>query len=305
MSRSRRVVLALACVYVVWGSTYLAMRFALEDFPPFLLAAARFSVVGLLLLGFLVARGTPLPDRRQWLAAAPVGLLLFVVGNGFVSLAQVHIGSGVAAVVVATMPLWMGLMALATGERPGAREWTGIAIGVAAVALLSSGDDLRADPVSTLFLLGAPIGWALGSIIARRAPSGPGGLLAVACAQQLWGGAGALVVGLAHGERMTEVPGPGPLAAVAYLVLIGSLLGYTAYHWLLRNTRPAIATSYAFVNPVLAVFLGVLLAAEPLRPQTLFATPLVVLAVALVVTASSTDDRFPTVGSRIDPDSGI
>ena len=285
MSRSRRVALALACVYVVWGSTYLAMRFGLEGFPPFLLSAARFTLVGSLLLAFLAARRIPLPDRRQWLAAAPVGVLLFVVGNGFVSLAQVHIGSGVAAVVVATMPLWMGLLAAATGERPGGREWAGIAIGVGAVAVLSMGDDLRADPVSTLFLVGAPVGWALGSMIARRAPTGRGGLLAVAGAQQLCGGLGAVVVGLAHGERMTALPAARPLAALAYLVLIGSLLTYTAYLWLLRNTRPAVATSYAFVNPVLAVFLGAILAAEPLRWQTLVATPLVVLAVALVVSA--------------------
>ncbi|HUS66560.1 MAG TPA: drug/metabolite exporter YedA [Kofleriaceae bacterium] len=286
MSRSRRVALALAAVYVVWGSTYLAMRFGLEGFPPFFLSAARFLTVGVLLLGILAARGTPLPDRRQWLAAAPVGLLLFVVGNGFVSMAQVHIGSGVAAVVVATMPLWMAIMAAATGERPGGREWAGIAIGVAAVTLLSMGDDLRADPVATLFLLGAPIGWSLGSLIARRAPAGPGGLLAVAGAQQLCGGVGALLVGLAHGEHMTAMPGARPLAAVAYMVLIGSLLTFTAYLWLLRNTRPSVATSYAFVNPVLAVFLGVLFAGEPLRWQTLVATPIVVVAVALVVSVA-------------------
>jgi drug/metabolite transporter (DMT)-like permease len=285
MSRSRRVALALACVYVVWGSTYLAMRIALEAFPPMLLAAVRFTSVGAVLLAFLTARGTPLPDRRQWIAAAPAGVLMFVVGNGFVSLAQVHIGSGVAAVVVATMPLWMGLLAAATGERPGGREWVGIAIGVAAVVLLGSGDDLRADPVATLFLLGAPIGWALGSMAARRAPAGRGGLLAVAGAQQLIGGLAALLVAMLHGERMTELPGVRPMAALLYLFLIGSLLAYTAYLWLLRNTRPAVATSYAFVNPVLAVFLGALFAAEPLHWQTLVATPVVVVAVALVVTA--------------------
>jgi drug/metabolite transporter (DMT)-like permease len=134
-------------------------------------------------------------------------------------------------------------------------------------------------------LLGAPVGWALGSIIARRQAPGRGGMVAVAAAQMLAGGAGALLLGLASGERMTELPPARPLVAMVYLILVGSFVGFIAYSWLLRHTRPAVATSYAFVNPVLAVALGALLAAEALTWQTLVATPLVAAAVALVVSA--------------------
>ena len=281
----RRAVLALAAVYVVWGSTYLGVLIGLEGFPPMLLSGIRFLIAGGALLAILAARGAALPDARQWRAAVPIGLLLFTVGNGCVCVAEVHIGSGVAAVVVATMPLWMAIFSAMSGERPSGREWLGIVIGFAAVALLSAGADLRADLWATIVLLGAPVGWALGSIIARRQAPGRGRMIAVAAAQMLAGGAGALLLGLASGERMTELPPARPLVAMVYLILVGSFIGFIAYSWLLRHTRPAVATSYAFVNPVLAVALGALLAAEALTWQTLVATPLVAAAVALVVSA--------------------
>jgi drug/metabolite transporter (DMT)-like permease len=284
-SPPRRALLALAAVYLVWGSTYLGVLIGLEGFPPMLLSGIRFLVAGGALFAVLAARGAPLPDARQWRGAIPVGLLLFTVGNGCVCVAEVHIGSGVAAVVVATMPLWMAVFAAISGERPGGREWLGIGIGFAAVLVLSVGSDLRADAWATIVLLGAPVGWALGSIIARRQPAGRGGLIAVAAAQMLAGGAGAALLGLASGERIAELPPARPLVAMIYLVLVGSFVGFIAYSWLLRHTRPAVATSYAFVNPVIAVALGALLAAEPLTWQTLLATPMVAAAVALVVTA--------------------
>jgi drug/metabolite transporter (DMT)-like permease len=284
-SPGRRVVLALAAVYVVWGSTDLGVLIGLEGFPPLLLSGIRFLVAGGVLLALLGARGAALPDARQWKAAIPIGLLLFTVGNGCVCVAEVHIGSGVAAVVVATMPLWMALFSALSGERPSGREWLGIAMGFAAVLLLSAGSDLRADLWATLVLLGAPLGWALGSIIARRQPAGRAGLVAVAAAQMLAGGAGSALLGLASGEHIAALPPARPMVAMLYLVLVGSFVGFIAYSWLLRHTRPALATSYAFVNPVLAVALGAVLAAEPLTWQTLVATPLVAAAVALVVTA--------------------
>lgn len=284
-SGPRRAVLALAAVYVVWGSTYLGVLIGLEGFPPLLLSGIRFLIAGGALLAIQAARGAPMPDALQWRGAIPIGLLLFTVGNGCVCIAEVHIGSGVAAVVVATMPLWMALFAAMSGERPSGREWLGIAIGFGAVSLLSAGADLRADLWATVVLLGAPVGWALGSIIARRQPGGRGGMVTVAAAQMLTGGAGSLLLGLASGERMTALPPARPMLAMVYLVLVGSFVGFIAYSWLLRHTRPALATSYAFVNPVIAVALGALLAAEPLTWQTLVATPLVAAAVALVITS--------------------
>jgi drug/metabolite transporter (DMT)-like permease len=284
-SHARRTVLALAAVYVVWGSTYFGVLVGLEGFPPMLLSGVRFLVAGGVLLAILAAQGAALPDARQWRAAVPIGLLLFTVGNGCVCVAEVHIGSGVAAVVVATMPLWMAMFAFLSGERPSGREWLGIAVGFAAVLVLSAGADLRADLWATLVLVGAPVGWALGSIIARRQPAGRGGLVAVAAIQMLVGGAGSALFGLASGERMAALPGTRPLVALLYLVLLGSFVGFLAFSWLLKHTRPALATSYAYVNPVLAVAIGTLLAGEPLTWQTLVATPIVAAAVALVVTA--------------------
>ena len=291
--RSAHLVLALslAAVYLVWGSTYLAMRVALEGFPPLAMSGVRFSVAGGTMLAVVALRGGALPDRRQWMAAAPVGLLLFVVGNGFVGIAELHIGSGVAAVVVATMPLWMALLAAITGERPSAREWLGVLLGFAAVVLLTGGADLQANWGSTLFLFGSPVGWALGSTLARRAPTAPAGLVAVAGARMLAGGLIALLVSLAAGERMTALPGLRPVLAVAYLVVFGSFAAFTAYSWLLAHTRPVLATSYAFVNPIIAVALGTLVAGEALHWHTAVAAPLVVAAVALAITARAAASR--------------
>jgi drug/metabolite transporter (DMT)-like permease len=274
----------LAAVYVIWGSTYLAIRVALEGFPPLVLSGIRFIMAGAAILMFVAVRGGALPDRRQWLAAAPVGALLFVGGNGFVALAQVHIGSGVAAVVVATMPLWMALFAVMAGERPRPREWFGIALGFGAVALLSSGGDLRADTGATLLLLLSPLAWAAGSILSRRAPAGEGGLMAVVAAQMLLGGAMALGLGVLLGERIAVAPGPRAGIALLYLTVFGTL-GFVAYSWLLRNVRPLLATSYAFVNPLIAVLLGALLGGEQLDWSTMVAAPAVAVAVAMTITA--------------------
>ena len=281
----RRALVPLAAVYIIWGSTYLAMRVAMDGFPPLLMSGVRFIIAGAALLGFVAARGAALPDRRQWLSAGPIGALLFVGGNGFVALAEVHIGSGVAAVVVATMPLWMGIFAFFAGERPRPREWLGIVLGFAAVALLSSGADLRADLGSTLFLLLAPLASSAGSILSRRAPKAPAGVLAMAGAQMLAGGAAALVLGLAVGERMSALPSARALLALVYLIVFGALIGFTAYSWLLRHVRPVLATSYAFVNPLLAVILGAALGGESLGWATIVGAPVVAVAVALAVTA--------------------
>jgi drug/metabolite transporter (DMT)-like permease len=279
------VIAALAAVYVIWGSTYLVMRMAMEGFPPLFMSGTRFIAAGAALMAILAARGAALPDWRQWRAAALIGVLLFVGGNGFLALAEVHIGSGVAAVVVATMALWMALFAVVGGERPRLGEWIGMGLGFGAVALLSTGGDLRADLGATLLLLVAPISWAAGSILSRRMPKQPAGLLGMAAAQMLVGGVGALALGVATGERMTELPGPGPLMAMAYLILFGSLLTFSAYTWLLRHVRPVLATSYAFVNPLLAVALGAALGGESIGWSTIIAAPAVAVAVALSITA--------------------
>lgn len=278
---STPLVLALAAVYVIWGSTYLAMRIAVETLPPMLMGAGRFTLAGAILLVVARVTGTPWPTRRQWLSALPIGGLLFVGGNGLVAIAELDVSSGVAALVCATMPLWMAVFSTLAGERPTAREWIGVGLGVAGVVVLVSGAEVSATPTAAAILCASPAAWALGSLLAKKLPSAPG--LGAAASHQLAGGVALTAAGLLRGERLPSSPSSDSLLALLYLVVLGSLVAYTAYAWLLRNARPAVATSYAFVNPVLAVLLGVLLASEPLTPATLIAAPLVVAAVVLVI----------------------
>jgi drug/metabolite transporter (DMT)-like permease len=272
--------LALAAVYVIWGSTYLAMRIAVETLPPMLMGAGRFVLAGALLGGLARVTGTPWPRPRQWLAAVPIGALLFVGGNGLVALAETEVSSGLAALVCATMPLWMAAFAALAGERPQAREWLGIALGLAGVGLLVGGAELSATPTATAILCGSPLAWALGSLLARRWSVGAG--LHAAAAPMLTGGVCLLIAALARGETWPAAPSARSLAAWVYLLVLGSLVAFSAYAWLLKHARPAVATSYAFVNPVLAVLLGVVLAGEPLTAATAIAAPLVIAAVVLV-----------------------
>ena len=280
-STSTVVLMALLAVYLVWGSTYLAMRIAVETLPPMLMGAARFTIAGGILLALGRRSVGRWPTAREWRAAAPVGALLFVAGNGFVAFAETSLSSGVTAVVVATMPLWMALFGTLLGERPRAREWIGIMLGFGGVVLLMSGGELSGDLVPALVLALAPLGWALGSTIARRSTLAPG--LLSAGTQQLAGGLAMLAVGLVRGERWPATMTSDAIWSLAYLIVFGSLIAFTAYAWLLRNTRPAVATSYAFVNPPLAVLLGALLAGETIATMTWIATPLIVAAVILVV----------------------
>ena len=275
------LLLALAAVYIVWGSTYLAMRIAVGGLPPMLMGAVRFSIAGAILMAYLASRGHALPTLRQWIYALPVGGLLFVGGNGLVAIAAHSIGSGIAAVVCATMPLWMAVLALASGERPRGREWLGLAVGFAGVVALSSGAELRADLGASIVLMLSPLSWAIGSLLARRLPM-PSGLMAAAT-QMLAGGALLFVVSAARGERWPAHAPIDALLAVVYLIVFGSLVAFSAYSWLLRHARPAVATSYAYVNPALAVLLGAALGAEPIGWATLVATPLIVGAVAIIV----------------------
>lgn len=275
------MVAALAAVYVIWGSTYLAMRIAIETLPPMGMGAVRFVLAGAILLVVHRLRGGAAPTARQWLRAVPVGALLCVGGNGLVAIAETEVSSGIAALVCATMPLWMAALATLTGERPSGREWLGIGVGLAGVAVLVGGAELSATPTAALILCGSPLAWAMGSVLARRLPLAPG--LAGAGSQMLVGGLCLFVAAALHGEQVPAHASARSLGALLYLLVLGSLVGFTAYAWLLQHARPAVATSYAFVNPVLAVILGVALAGEPLTRPTVIAAPLVIVAVLLVV----------------------
>ena len=278
------IVLALASVYLVWGSTYLAIRFALEGgWPPLLMGGVRFLACGVGLYAFLRWRGTAAPTLRQWRNAAFVGVLLLGMGNGLVCVAEQTVSSGLAAVAVASMPLWMALFAMLRGERPVRMEWLGLGVGFVGVAWLNAGSSLSASPAGLVALLVAAIAWAFGSVWSRGRDL-PTPFMSAA-AQMLCGGAAMLIVGLALGERLADWPTPRGLLSVGYLATFGSLIGFSAYIWLLQHVRPALAGSYAYVNPVIAVLLGASLAGERFGAHELGAMAVVLAGVVAITLA--------------------
>ena len=280
-----RVLFALLAVYIIWGSTYLALRFALESFPPFLMGGARYLLAGLLLFVYAERRGQRLPTLREWRSAALVGTLLFGLGNGLVGVAEQSIASSVAAIVVATTSLWAVLFATFWGARTTGRELLGIALGLLGVVLLQQGGAFAGSFTGLIAIVIAPIAWALGSMWSARLPLPRDGAMS-AGAQMIAGGLVMLLVGAVFRERVGTIH-PRAVIAFVYLMVFGSLIAFSAYQLLLRETRPAIATSYAYVNPVVALILGALLAAEPLGATQLLACGLTALAVLTVLRAKT------------------
>jgi drug/metabolite transporter (DMT)-like permease len=280
LAMTTRIALAFAAVSIIWGSTYLGIRLALEGFPPFLLGAIRFIVAGLLLFAFARRRGEPAPSRREWLSALIAGTLFFAIGNGFVGLAERSVSSGIAAVLVATMPLWTTIVFWMAGQSVSRGEAVGIALGLLGVGVMQIGGQLRASPAGAAFCLIATIGWALGSLASRRLPL-PVGFMRAA-ASMLAGGAVMLAISFARGEHTAVVISPRAVVAVAYLTLVGSLLGFTAYSYLLAHARTTLATSYTYVNPVIALALGGMFAGERFDVASMAGAAVVVGAVALV-----------------------
>jgi drug/metabolite transporter (DMT)-like permease len=292
-----KVWLALWVVYLVWGSTYLAIRVAVHPdhgtgVPPLLLAGSRFVVAGLLMLAATVRRPAPdgLPDplgRRQWVAAAIIGLALPFGGNGLVSIAEQRVASGTAAVTLATIPIWAALITAAIGRgRMRAPQLLGLALGFGGVAALVVGTGSgRASVAGTLIVVAAAVSWASGSVWSQTAPSVRRPLVMTGM-EMLCGGIGCLVVAAVSGEfaqlHRSELTAHA-WWAWAYLVVAGSLLAYSAYVWLLRNAELSLVTTYAFVNPVVAVILGALILSEPFTIRSAIATVAVVAGVILMI----------------------
>jgi drug/metabolite transporter (DMT)-like permease len=272
--------LALLALYLIWGSTYLGMRIALESFPPFLMTGIRFLLAGSLLYTLLRLRRNPVPTRAQWGGAALVGILLVAGGNGGVSFAEQWVASGIAAVAIAATPLWLSLIMGLMGRWPTRGEWLGLLLGLAGVFLLNMEHGLWVNPIGAIALLLAPLCWSLGSALSTRV-SMPAGLMSSAV-QMLAGGLLMLLVGLLSGERFAHWPSARSLLAMAYLILFGAIVAYSAYGYVLRRVRPTLATSYAYVNPVVAVLLGTLLADEHITPIGLVAMLIILTGVALV-----------------------
>jgi drug/metabolite transporter (DMT)-like permease len=287
-----QIVVAFALVYVVWGSTYLTIHIAIETLPAFLMSGARFIVAGLLLYAFARRPGAPRERLTfaHWRSAAIIGACLLVVGNGGVSWGEQYLPTGFVALIIATVPLWMALFAPLFGGRW--INWTaaaGIALGLAGIALLVRPGGDGAGHWQTLVVLLSPIMWALGSLYARGAPAPKQPLTAIAL-QMITGGVLLTLVGIADGElghvHLSTVSFAS-VASVIYLILVGSLVGYVAYIWLLHHVSPTATSTYAFVNPVVAVGLGVLILGESVTPLTLVAAALIVGAVALLLTGQA------------------
>jgi len=279
---------ALFAVYVIWGSTYMAMAVGVDHFPPFMLGGMRYSMAGFLILAFLLLRGAHFPTLPEWRSGAITGVFLLVIGNGAVNVAVMTVSSGLAALVVASSSLFAALFARGFGEPVSPREWLGVAIGFSGVALLASGGELRSDVLGTVLLVMASASWAFGSMLSKRLAQ-PSSIWIASATQLLCGGIGMLLVSLLRGEHMpatAQVPWQGWLA-LGYLTLFGAIIAFSAYVFLLKNTRPALATSTAYVNPVIAVALGAVLLGEHVGAREVVAMLVVLFGVALVTTAGS------------------
>lgn len=285
--RSKRIG-AYAVLYLVWGSTYLAMRIAVESLPPFSLAAARFFFAGCVLFGWALRRGDRWPSKKDWLLSAAVAALLMIGGNASVLWAVQRVPSGVAALVIATTPLWIAaLVALETRKLPDRRTVAGIVLGLAGVGVLvRPRADGGVDPLGVVVLVGAAISWSFGSLLQRKDTSvSP---LAATGMQMITGGA--MLVGLALVSG--ELADPSVLVeatarswgALVYLTIFGSLLGFTAYGWLLRNDDASRVATYAYVNPVVAVILGALVGGEEVTGRVVVAAAIIIAGVVVIVT---------------------
>ncbi|EDO5477007.1 drug/metabolite exporter YedA [Salmonella enterica] len=272
---------ALFALYIIWGSTYFVIRIGVESWPPLMMAGVRFLSAGMLLMAFLLLRGEKLPPLRQTINAALIGLLLLAVGNGLVTVAEhQNVPSGIAAVVVATVPLFTLCFSYFFGIKTRKLEWVGIAIGLAGIILLNSGGNLSGNPWGAILILIGSMSWAFGSVYGSRIAL-PVGMMAGAI-EMLAAGVVLLCAAFLSGEKLATLPGLSGFMAVGYLALFGSIIAINAYMYLIRNVSPALATSYAYVNPVVAVLPGTGLGGERLSPVEWAALGVIVFAVVLV-----------------------
>lgn len=282
-----KVALALVSVYLIWGCSYLATREAIQTIPPLLMAGGRILFAGSVLYCGLRLRGVANPRKAEWLASTEVSIPLITIASGATAFAQQYVDSGVAAVAFATSPLWMAVFSGFMERWPGGREWIGIALGSAGVLLLNTHTHLRVHPVAAAALMLASLSWAFGSVLSRHLPR-PSNLMASA-SQLLVGGAALLLLGLICGERLNSAPSLGSVAALAYLAIFSSLIGFSAFTYLVRHARPGIALSHAYVNPVVAVAVGAIFAGELVTSMELAAMLLVSIALVFITMGGALD----------------
>lgn len=285
-----QVALALGAVYVIWGSTYLAIRFAIETIPPFMMAGARYLTAGAILYIWARAQGAPRPPLLHWRSAAIIGAFLLLVGNGGVVWAEQRIDSGLAALLISTEPLWIVLLVWMRSrrQRPHPRVIAGLVLGfIGLVMLVRPSGSATIDLLAAVVVILASVSWAWGSLYGQRAPL-PASPLATTGMQMLAGGAFLTIASLTTGEParfvLSEVSMRSWLS-LGYLIVFGAIVAFTAYVWLLRVAPPVLVSTYAYVNPVVAVFLGWALAGEPLTSATLWAAAVILTGVALISSA--------------------
>lgn len=286
---------ALLACYLVWGSTYLAIRLALVSFPPYFQMGTRFLTAGILLMAWVILRKHKLPSRREWRNALVIGALMLGGGMGLTASAEVHIGSGLIATFIAVVPMMVSAWGLLLGQRPSRLEFLGMAVGLVGVLLLVQGASFATAPVGLACIAGATALWSLGSVLSTtRLPlaNGPAGF----ASEMLCGGAVLMVISLALGEPQQAISNwpaePTAVWAWVYLVVFGSLIAFSAYLYLLANASPAVATSYAFVNPLIAIFLGAFFAGEHVTGGEWMACSVILIGVFLIFRGkSATSER--------------
>ena len=286
-----RMIASFAAVYIIWGSTYLAIRIAIKTLPPFFLGGIRFTISGAILYSWARLSGVPKPTRFNWRAAAIIGALLLFLGNGSVAWAEQRVPSSVTALLMATVPSWTVLLDWMRrgGIRPNAGVVVGVVLGFTGIVfLITQGDLVGGNALNLLgiiVLLCSALSWSIGSLYSHyaRMPDSP--VLGTGM-EMLAGGAFLLVAGVVSGEWKDLNPAQISLSsalALGYLIIFGSFVAFTAFNWLLRTVAPARVATYAYVNPVVAVFLGWAIAGEPLTPRTLLSTVIIVTAVAIII----------------------
>ena len=282
------IIVALFCTYFIWGSTYLAISFGIKSFPPFLMGAVRFIIAGALLYLLLRAMGVANPSAQEWRGAGIIGLLLPAIGHGTVCYVQQTVSSSVAALSIATAPIWMAIFSSIWGHKINAREWIGIAIGLVGILLLNIGGSLQGNLSGALLLIFAAASWSFGSVWSKHLAM-PSGLMGAAC-QMLVGGLALLAWSLLMGETWPAQISPKSWLALLFLIVFGSIVAYSAYQYLLKTVRPLLASSNTFVNPIVAFVLGIWLANESVTSTEYAALAVILVGVFLVLSASGEEN---------------
>jgi drug/metabolite transporter (DMT)-like permease len=307
-----RIIIAFAALYLVWGSTYLGIRFAIETIPPFLMAGARFLLAGVIMYAIAWSQAASKSSWANWRVSLVVGACLLLAGNGGVTISEQYIDTGLAALIVAIVPIYIVILGWATGitAKPAPIIWLGLVGGFIGVGVLLGPalhfhpNDGRHPATGMLILLVSSFIWSAGSLYSRTAKHAASPF-PTAAQQMLCGGLLLLLTGILTGETRRFHPGSVSILSLAsfiYLVIIGAVVGYTAYIWLLRHCDPAKVATYAYVNPIVAVLLGAVFAGETVTPRVLIAGALILGSVAIVITAQQLKARAePAIGAAIEP----